>query len=61
MPGQLGLFSGLRAVSAEELPSPKQGGGQKAPISVAQERQILDAPTLIPGPCTVAPKAPGAV
>lgn len=59
MPCQLGLFSGLQAVSAEEFPSPKQGD-QKAPISVAQERQILDVPTLIPGPCTAAPKAPGA-
>lgn len=34
--------------------------GQKAPISVAQERQILDVPTLIPGPCAAAPKTGGA-
>lgn len=36
------------------------GEGQKAPISVAQERQILDVPTLIPGPCAAAPKTGGA-
>lgn len=49
---------GQRVLKNSRLRS--RGGGQKAPISVAQERQILDAPTLIPGPCTAAPKAPGA-
>lgn len=38
----------------------RERDAQKAPISVAQERQILDVPTLIPGPCVAAPKTGGA-
>lgn len=54
------LLSALRGRERSRTPVSGRGReGQKAPISVAQERQILDVPTLMPGPCVAAPRTGG--